>query len=241
MHISYLNRLSPDVQAFVQEVESAAGVDIEVELDDKLNDGGPLGQGKLKVEIEAQQVRLYAPTNGYFPDGAVLHEALHVRRLLVEGVPRIALADAVEIPPPGFASGLVDVDNALEHLTIVPIELAHHPERRAHWNAVMTRLWKRDLPQVQFGLDRRIGSCLHWTFLRHVLSTSPNVQVAAAFMQGHAGLLAEAEKFADAALALLDDKAGLVRHFFSWFPEVDRQLAALEYLSSTTGTRQEVI
>lgn len=241
MHISYLNRLSPDVQAFVQEVESAAGVDIEVELDDKLNDGGPLGLGKLKVEIEAQQVSLYAPTNGYFPDGAVRHEALHVRRLLVEDVPRIALAEAVDIAPRGFEASLVSVDNALEHLVIVPIELAHHPERQAHWNAVMTRVWQSDLPKMQSGLDRRIGSCLHWAFLQQVLSTSPVVQDAATFMQGHEGLLAEAEKYSGAALAHLDDKIGLVRHFFSWFPEVDRQLAALEYLSSTTGTRQEVV
>lgn len=241
MHDSYLHRLTPAVRAFVEEVESVAGIDIDVEEDEALNNGGPFGEGKLKVDIEAQRVRLYAPTNGYFPDGAVRHEVLHVHRLLVECVPRIAVSDAEDFPPPGFEASLVGVDNALEHLVIVPIELAHHPERQAHWNAVMTRVWQSDLPKMQSGLDRRIGSCLHWAFLQQVLSTSPVVQVAATFMQGHEGLLVEAEKYSGAALAHLDDKIGLVRHFFSWFPEVDRQLATLEYLSSTTGTRQEVV
>ena len=57
----------------------------------------------------------------------------------------------------------------------------------------------------------------------------------------YSGLQAEADDFSGTAIALISDKAGLVRHFFSWFPGLPRQLAALEYLDRATETRQEVI
>jgi hypothetical protein len=89
----YLARLSKPVQEFIHEVEELAGVDIKVLLDPKQNEGGTTGQGKLAVVINAQSIQLFAPTTGYFPDGAVRHEVLHVQRFHVEGVPKLSLAD----------------------------------------------------------------------------------------------------------------------------------------------------
>jgi hypothetical protein len=240
MQPDYLARLSPEVSAFVQEVEAAAGVAIEVAPQEGLNTGGPFGHGMLKVEAHTTPVRLLAPTNGYFPDGAVRHEVLHVHRLRVAGVPRISLADAVDFAPE-FEAGLTRIDNALEHLVIVPIELQHHPERRQHWEQIMARIWGQDLPAAPSELDRRIGACLHWSFLRHVMPGSPAAATAEAFMQGNEGLRAEADSFADQAVALLADKAALVRFFFDRFSELPREMAALEFVSSETGTRQEPI
>lgn len=237
MQPDFLARLRPEVRDFVLAVEDDAGIAIDVEPDEELNNGGPLGQGKLKVVIEASFAQLYAPTNGYFPDGAVRHEVLHVRRLHVEGVPRIALADAVDFDPE-FEGELARVDNALEHLVIVPTELHHHPERRVHWEAVMAYVWSQAIPQSPTPLDRRISVCLHWTFLRHVLPDSPTVQVASDLMQGHRGLRAEADAFAAQAVALLDDKPSLVQLFFDQFTDVLRAKAALEYVSSMTGRKQ---
>jgi hypothetical protein len=81
MQAEYLDRLQEAVQAFVQEVEVGAGVTIEVTPDAELNTSGPTGQGKLKIDIEAR------------------HEVLHVKRLLVDGVPRLALAETVDLAP----------------------------------------------------------------------------------------------------------------------------------------------
>lgn len=235
-----LARLSPEVRDFVLAVEADAGIAINVEPDEELNNGGPLGQGKLRVDIETSFARLYAPSNGYLPDGAVRHEVLHVHRLHVECVPRIALADSVDFAP-DFERELVRVDNALEHLVIVPVELQHHPERREHWESVMARVWAEANSQWLTPLDRRISVCLHWTFLRHVLPDSPTVPVAMAFMHGHEGLGAEADAFADHALGLLNDKPRLVQLFFDQFTDVPRAKAALEYVNSMTGRKQAPI
>jgi hypothetical protein len=174
MQSEYLARLSEPVQQFILEVEEGAGVDIKVILDPNQNEGGTTGQGKLAVVIKAQSIQLFAPTNGYFPDGAVRHEVLHVRRFHVEGVPKLALADNEEWDE-GFSDALGALDNAIEHVVIVPSELQFHPERRGHWETVMRDVCL-GLPDVPEG-ERRLAVCLHWTFLRHVLPNSPSVEV----------------------------------------------------------------
>ncbi|MEI7970845.1 MAG: hypothetical protein WCJ69_17870 [Betaproteobacteria bacterium] len=231
----YRSRLSKAVQTFVDEVEAAAGLAIEVVEDAALNSGGPAGQGKLKVDIEASRVRLFTPTNGYFPHGGVRHEALHVHRLHVDGVPRLALAEDGDWDP-DFERALVGVDNALEHLIIVPIELRYHPERKAHWEAVMARAWHEDLPAAPSALDRRIGACLHGCFLRHVLPDSPAMDAAIAFMEAH-DLRAQAESFCDEAVSRLTNKLSVIQMFFDRFHEVSRTRAAVEYLNNRSGSQ----
>lgn len=153
MQPEYLARLSEPVQQFILEVEEGAGVDIKVILDPNQNEGGTTGQGNLAVVIKAQSIQLFAPTNGYFPDGAVLHEVLHVRRFHVEGVPKLALADN-EAWDKGFSDALGALDNAIEHIVIVPVELQFRPERRKHWEAVLRNVCS-ELPDVPEG--ERLG------------------------------------------------------------------------------------
>jgi hypothetical protein len=218
-------------------VEEGVGIDIEVILDSKQNAGGPTGQGNLAVVINAQRIQLFAPTNGYFPDGAVRHEVLHVQRFHVEGVPKLALADDEDWDK-GFADALGDLDNAIEHVAIVPLELQFHPERREHWEAVMRNICLR-LPDVPEG-ERRLAVCLHWTFLRHVLPSSPQIEIARNFAIEHA-LLGMADKFADQFLSVAASKEEIVRVLFLTFPEIPKNRAALEYINSIKGTRQTPI
>ena len=239
MQAEYLSQLSAPVRAFVEQVEERAGLAIEVVLRADLNAGGPGGAGKLSVEIDAQRVRLNAPTNGYFPDGAVRHEALHVQRLHVDQVPRLALADEVDWDPV-LETSLTRIDNALEHLLIVPVELGHHPERHAHWQLVMERVWEKQVPQAHSALDRRIGACLHWTFLCQVLPTSPAKDLASAVLQAH-GLRDEADSFAEQLVPRLADKVEVARFFFAWFAEVPRNSVALEFLNVVTGLTQRPV
>jgi len=237
MQPEYLARLSEPVQQFILEVEEGAGVDIKVILDPNQNEGGTTGQGKLAVVIKAQSIQLFAPTNGYFPDGAVRHEVLHVRRFHVEGVPKLALADNEEWDK-GFSDALGNLDNAIEHVVIVPVELQFHPERRKHWEAVMRNVCL-ELPHVPEG-ERSLAVCLHWTFLRHVLPNSPPVEIARNFAKAHA-LLEMADHFADRFISVAASKEELVRLLFLTFPEIPKNRAALEYINSMTGTCQKPI
>lgn len=237
MQTEYLDLLSKPVQQFILEVEKAAGVDIKVIPDLKQNEGGTTGQGKLAIVINAQSIQLYAPTNGYFPDGSVRHEALHVQRFHVEGVPKLVLADDEEWDKQ-FSDGLGDLDNALEHIVIVPLELQFHPDRHTHWEAVMQDVCL-GLPNVPEG-ERQIAVCLHWTFLRHVLPDSPSVEIARNFANDHA-LLEMAEHFADQFIAVMASKEEIVSLLYRTFPEIPLNRAALEYINSITGTCQKPI
>lgn len=237
MQPEYLARLSEPVQQFILEVEEGAGVDIKVILDPNQNEGGTTGQGKLAVNIKAQSVQLFAPTNGYFPEGAVKHEVLHVQRFHVEGVPKLVLADNEEWDK-GFSDALGALDNAIEHVVIVPVELQFHPERRKHWEVVMRDVCL-ELPAVPEG-ERRLAVCLHWTFLKHVLPDSPLVEVAKHFAKKYA-LLEMADHFADRFISVAGSKEELVRLLFFTFPEIPRNRAALEYINSMTGTSQRPI
>lgn len=237
MRPEYLDRLSDSVQKFIREVERQAGVEIDVLPSLKQNDRGPTGQGTLEIVINAQNIQLFAPTNGYFPDGAVRHEILHVQRFHIEGVPKLALADEEEWDR-GFSDAMGALDNAIEHVVIVPVELQFHPERREHWEAVMRNVCS-GLPDVPES-ERRLAVCLHWTFLRHVLPDSPQFEIATHFATEH-GLLEIADHFADQFLSAAASKEEMVRVLFQTFPEIPKSRAAFEYINSVTGTRQTPI
>ena len=216
MQPEYLAQLSEPVQRLIFEVERQGRIVIQVEPDASLNDLGPLGNGLLGVEINSRRTRIYAPTNGYFPDGAVCHEVLHVRRFHVDGIPKIVLARAVAFDP-GLEAMFTEIDNAIEHLVIVPEELQLHPERRQHWELVAEGVWA-DADTVSLA-ERRFAACMHWTFMRHVLPMSPHTDVARTFISKH-GLMEDAQRFADRIIESLIDKKALVQHIMDAFPEM---------------------
>jgi hypothetical protein len=225
MQSNHLSRLSEPVREFVLKVEQGSGLQVDVVEEPGLNGTGPLGQGTLEVSIEPCRLQLFAPTNGYFPNGAVRHEVLHIHRFHVQRVPKLALSDWHRSEQ-GLAKRLTDIDNALEHLVIVPLELELHPERKQHWEAVMSDVCGglRSIPEG----ERCLTVCLHWAFLRHVLPDSSQVRVIQEFMHEH-GLLAVANDFADQLLAVLESKEEMLKVLAEAFPEL-KEGAAMVYL-----------
>lgn len=215
MQPEYFARLGESVQRLILEVEQQGRIVIQVEPDASLNELGPLGNGVLGVEINSRRTRIYAPTNGYFPDGAVRHEVLHVRRFHVDGVPKLVLADTVAFDP-GLEAMFTEIDNAIEHLVIVPEEIHLHPDRRQHWELVVQEIWAdaENIPPA----ERHFAACMNWTFMRHVLPTSPQTDIAKHFIDKH-GLMASAERFADQVVELLPHKDRLIQYIVDTFPE----------------------
>jgi hypothetical protein len=230
MQPSYLTRLSAPVQEFVREMEQRASIDIHVLPDARLNRGGPFGQGNLEVLVEERRSFIFVPTNGYFPDGAVRHELLHVMRFHVDGVPKLTAAAQGRSGMSQDALG--HLDNAIEHIALVPWELRLHPERREHWEAVLQGVCSglSDVPPEELNL----ALCIHWTFLRHVLPGSTPAETAKRFADEHR-LFEMADRFADQFLAA-PSKEAAVQQLFATFPEMNKDLAALEYINSRTGT-----
>lgn len=235
MQPEFLDRLNAELRAFVAEVEATAGLEIVVREDESLNTRGPWGHGMLMVHIESRSLVLVKPTNGYFPDGAVRHELLHVHRLHGQGIPRISTPVEAGFEDDALDDVLVDIDNDLEHLVIVPLELQLHPERRDHWEAVVDQVWSDSFPATN-DQGRRIGGLLQWAFLRHVLPASKARPVAEAALLA-VGLTVEADQFADEVIALLPDKVAVTAAVVRWF-DLPAHKVVLEYLSATDGTRR---
>ncbi|HEY4084144.1 MAG TPA: hypothetical protein VGM81_25940 [Burkholderiaceae bacterium] len=238
MQPEYLDRLSQSVQHFVREVEAASGVPIGVVPTPELNGGGPFRQGNLDVVVRARQVLLGAPTNGYFPDGAVRHEVLHVKRCHIDGVPQLVLADSVVPWDQAVSDMLAGLDNAIEHLVIVPEELRLHPERRDHWEAQMQEICD-DLPNIPEE-HVKLAICMHWTFLRQVLPDSLHIPTMGTFA-AQKGMFDTARSFADQLLSRLASKEEILCLLFDTFPEIGRARAGLDYINSVTGTRHRPI
>ncbi len=96
----------------------------------------------------------------------MLHELFHIRRLLVNDIPRIitcpAYAAYFDNWTPDLDKALRKLDNNLEHLIIVPEELQHRPKRKLYWK-------DRMLHSLQ-SINISDGDLLiNWVFIQHVL------------------------------------------------------------------------
>lgn len=237
MQPEFLDRLSPQVRALVEDVERASGVEVAVSIDARRAGRGPEGKGILACNVEPQAVSLLTPTTDYFPDGAVVHELLHVRRLLVERVPRVSDNVDFEAWHPGLGGALTDLDNALEHLVIVPEELSLRPERADHWGGVMAMVWGGRLAEVKDAEDQRRWALLHWVFMRHVVPTSAAMTMAVSAL-GHLGLTNEADELYTRLVPELGSKERAVRVCFAHL-RLPLGAATLEYLDCRTGKTRE--
>jgi hypothetical protein len=162
---------------------------------------------------------------------------LHAKRFHIEGVPKLVLAEHA-VWDRGLSDSLGSIDNAIEHLVIVPLELKLNPERKDHWEAVMHDV-SLGLPYVSEG-ELPLAVCLHWTFLRQVLPGSPHLDRVREIAIEHA-LLGMADRFADVFLSVLASKEEMVRQLFHAFPELPKRHAAFDYISKSRGTGQEPI
>lgn len=215
--------LLPDWLAqLVTETESATGLEIEVAVDGKA--------ANLSVSFDGSFVRMVTPSVERFWPASVYHELLHVRRHLLEGVPRLDAADTIKDNAvfDRIRAQAVNEDNAIEHLIITPVELGRFPDRREYWEQIV----RRNLAEVAAGgMDAQqqtatlIGA---WVFVRRALDESAVKGELVQVLQTR-GLEARAERAAQSISSSLADKPALVR---SWFAALghDSTLVELEYL-----------
>lgn len=226
--------------AMVDEAEAAMALPIEVTVDPAQAKGSPDEPDPLACQMSASFARVLVPTEGYFPAGSVLHELLHLRRFLVEGIPRLVVADALpdELWSPRLVDSLVAHDNALEHLVMVPREVEVLPERRAYWEAKMVRIWSDLAAGKGSPADQREAALANWFFLRHVLPGSPSTATAETVLDNF-GLMEAAEAAVAQMSPVLSDKVALTNAWFG-VAGIDRGLADFEYIDSRARTTRRI-
>lgn len=201
------------------------GVPIEVRVD--------ASWSHLGCNIENRRPQVLTPGPDHFPDGSVVHEVLHIRRIRAQGVPQ--LVDEPEYPQwnPAIPKALASLDNSLEHLVIVPEEIAMRPERRDWWESRIEHVWLRGIPGMPDQEDQRRQALINWTFLEHVVPGAA-ARPAARQLLTRLGATDEVQQMHGELMAAVDSKEEMVRICFGHFA-LDTRIALFRYFGVRTG------
>ncbi len=233
MNAPFRSLLPPWLAELVHEYEVAIGLSIEVFINEARPRDAP-----LRAMVDVSFAHIETPSQQRFLPSSVFHELLHIRRVLVDGVPRLRAANAV--PDDQYSRQLelavTNVDNAIEHLVIVPMELERFPERRAHWEQAVRRNLHRISADQEAPHNVDANAIGLWIFVRHAMPDSP-VQAELTKALAKRGLLQRADDAVAAVLRRLADKRELTR---AWFTATGlaANLVAFEFLDpheQTTG------
>lgn len=230
MQPEYLFKLSAHVRDLVEEVERTSGVPIVVTVSPEKN--------VVSCFPYRDRGEIFTPTPEALKDGPVVHEVLHLRRFLVEGIPRLVVPDDYEgdrLDPQG---GVTAHDNIFEHCVIVPEEIRRCPDRQTYWEQLMLQRWRElESPQLDEAA-RREASVALWTFVRHVLPDGEALPVAAEILK-RINYEALAEQFSAAVLPVLTNKERAIQ---TWWNQLgfDRNMVIFEYLDTRRATPRRV-
>ena len=215
MDKKYLDRLREDTRNDVESIENLTGLEIIVEIDSsRVNESADVPD-TMACDVDEYTAKLIIPSQEGFSDPSVVHELLHIRRLLVDGVPRIVICDNCDDWSPQQETGLAKLDNQIEHLIIVPEELQTRPTRKSYWRSAMNRALLRlesgELPDhdvIQLVL-------IDWVFLHLVLDDSDLIDRAGNIIR-QLDLAERAADYLETARSFLDSKEKLVRATFHY-------------------------
>lgn len=232
MNSSYLDRLPDDLRDLVERIEIETGLEIEVEVDESRSGKYSNEQDPLACIANECEALLLIPSPDTFPNGSVLHELLHIQRFLVEGVPQIAVCGSHWRP--GLESMFTHLDNNLEHLVIVPRELAQCPERKDRWIGVMTRV----LSQLQTAntetADRDFLAIYGHFFVGSVLGDEDLIKKYTGALHGY-NLFDRADKFSVATAESLPSKEATVQVWVEQF-HLSTEFLCLDYFDPRKGS-----
>jgi hypothetical protein len=199
----FLERLNPDTQQLVHDIEAFASLEIEVR-------SAPTPS--LKTAASPKAVALMATEMGAtllyreednFQSRAALHELLHLRRYWLDLVPQLTPVD----DPHGDKTRIAnEIENTLEHLVIFPQE-AHYGfdpylgVNKREWERWQTYPWV----DINEPWARRKTSLLSWLTV-DALATDEAVKTLARRYLENEGLLEEAENFSDKIQRLENSK-----------------------------------
>lgn len=159
------------LQDLVAKIEGHAQLRVEARWSDQQGMACEFGKRKAVIQV---------PADGPARRASVFHELLHLKRYFVDGVPKLVYCDDEhefegddDARTPGLFARL---DNQIEHLFIVPRELARYESERRYWEARMGAL----LGDPMLPDD---GAVVAWEFIHRVLKGGVLADAAQAQVQ----------------------------------------------------------
>jgi hypothetical protein len=238
MQPEFESRLGADVKGIVRDTERLIGTEITVVVDPTRASRSPDEPGRMGCDIDAYGAQILVGDVAYFPDASVFHELQHIRRILVEGVPRLLVREDFEPWSPQFETAMAQLDNNLEHLVIVPVELRAYPDRRAYWRGRLERmlasLAANEMPEA----DRHRFAMLGLLLVDQMLPDEKLRSSVISVLRG-LGIEERSERYCMDAVAALTSKEKLVRITFNYF-QLPTAAGCFEYLNSRNGSARTV-
>ena len=154
MQRRFQQQLPKDLQQLVDRIEDHAKREIGVEVNPEPEAIDTPNPGYLAVHITECEATIRVRHLDILPPDGITHELLHIHRFWVEGAPQF------RIEWPHEHVGTV-VDNALEHLVIVPRQSRYPWFDAQKWARTMQHNWTR-YESLTVDTDRRIHGLLGW-------------------------------------------------------------------------------
>jgi hypothetical protein len=158
----YFSRLSSDVKSIVNEIEGYIQKEIVIEY----------GSNPF-ASVNVNSAVIFIPNSDYFSDEPILHELLHLKRYYLEGASQVKVDDLFRDKV--HIDCVNSIDNNIEHLAIIPVEIAMRPKRREYWiDAVRENIFKlqslskNNLREGDI-INRNFNTIFIWVFLRHII------------------------------------------------------------------------
>lgn len=138
------------------------------------------------------------------------HELLHLRRNIVESVPKLfPLTNCL----PDITETILGMENELEHLILVPEQLAAFPESeqwwRDHYSALNSRI-----------LGGNSTLMFAWSFVRNVLPQQIELAQSYATLLKKYDIVNPADYFREAMRVAMPDKLQMLRKILDGFPQL---------------------
>jgi hypothetical protein len=192
MDVFYKGQLPGAVATLVDRIESFTKREISVEIDSRPVSTTSPNPDRLAARITPTEAAIVLRSRDVFPAHAVLHELLHIERMWVERVPQLL---PIHDPRGTRIKIATDIENALEHLVIVPREADYGFDPYPYWNETSRRNWAEyPWPAMADPWSRRKACLLGWLTVFYLVN-DPGVKSHVAECLRKEGLLDEAKRF----------------------------------------------
>ena len=193
--------LPTNVQHLIDEIETAAGTPIIFAPNPypiSQTDPNPMGPACAVTHTNAT---IYLRDTENIDDHDILHELLHIHRFWVEMVPQVL--------PTGDDSDHLkitsSIENAVEHLIIVPKEADYGYEPYSHWNSMVRTNWRSyPWPDMVSSFARRKNMLLGRLTLK-LVNDEATIELVENCLESE-GLKEEADRFNAKIFSLLGNK-----------------------------------
>lgn len=212
----------------LEKLESLAGREIAFAAYATPPDPSEVNPDAPATEMTAAGARILMRDGSAIPPQGVTHELLHVERYWMQGVPQLYPAN------PAFFKNCGQMENAMEHMVIVPREADYGFEPFGHWNETYRRTWVGDpVPATMHPDIRRMKCLMGWLATQVISDDAVKDMMAKAIIS--AGHMDEAERFKKRMNEFIGSKEKMVQ-CLARFMKIPQGGVVLRYFNAQAGT-----